>query len=81
MKESVRYALRVTWARPEGRIGLTILAIIVVAALLLPPMLQDPRAQPDILNGSLRPPTASHGHLRHVSPKSLLRHTGKRSLV
>jgi hypothetical protein len=60
MKESVGYALRVTWARPEGRIGLTILAIIVVAALLLPPMLQDPRAQPDILNGSLRPPNASH---------------------
>ena len=60
MKESLQYALRVTWARPEGRIGLTILAIIVVAALLLPPMLQDPRAQPDILNGSLRPPNANH---------------------
>ena len=28
--------------------------------LLLPPMLQDPQAQPDILNGSLRPPNASH---------------------
>ena len=60
MKGALRDALRATWARPEGRVGLSVLSIIVAVALLLPPLLQDPRAQPDILNGSLRPPNASH---------------------
>jgi peptide/nickel transport system permease protein len=55
-----REGLRETWSRPEGRIGVVVLTVILLVALTLPPLLQDPRAQPDILGGALRPPSWAH---------------------
>ena len=52
-------ALRSAWRDPRGRLGALALLIVSVAAVLGPPLLPDPRAQPDILAGSL-PPTLGH---------------------
>jgi peptide/nickel transport system permease protein len=45
---------------PTGRIGLAILAVLIGAALFLPPLLPDPRAQPDLVSGVLLPPGWAH---------------------
>jgi peptide/nickel transport system permease protein len=52
--------LRAVWSRAGGRAGLIALTLIVTLALLAPPFLQDPRAQPDIVHGILLPPSATH---------------------
>jgi peptide/nickel transport system permease protein len=52
-------ALRSAWRDPRGRLGAIALFVLGVAAAVGPPMLPDPRAQPDILAGSL-PPALSH---------------------
>jgi peptide/nickel transport system permease protein len=52
-------ALRSAWRDPRGRLGVIALVVVGAAALVGPPMLPDPRAQPDILAGSL-PPTLGH---------------------
>ena len=48
-------ALRSAWRDPRGRLGAIALIVVGVAAAVGPPMLPDPRAQPDILAGSLPP--------------------------
>jgi len=50
--------LRQLWSNRAGRTGLILLGIIVLAALLLPPFLPDPRVQPD--GQSLLPPGVGH---------------------
>jgi peptide/nickel transport system permease protein len=52
--------LRAVWSHAGGRGGLLALGLIVALALLAPPFLQDPRAQPDIVHGVLLPPSATH---------------------
>jgi len=52
-------ALRSAWRDPRGRLGAIALLTVSAAAVLGPPLLPDPRAQPDILAGSL-PPTLGH---------------------
>jgi peptide/nickel transport system permease protein len=51
---------REAWARPTGRLALTVLALFCLAAVALPPVLPDPRAQPDVLSQALRPPSRTH---------------------
>lgn len=53
-------ALSEAWRRPRGRIGILLLLGFVIAAVVLPPLLADPLAQPDILSGTLLPPGAGH---------------------
>ncbi len=48
------------WARPRGRIGAAVLAVLLLAAAALPPLLPDPRAQPDVVSGALARPSADH---------------------
>jgi peptide/nickel transport system permease protein len=50
----------VAQALPSGRVGLALLAVLVAAALFLPPLLPDPRAQPDLVSGVLLPPGGAH---------------------
>jgi peptide/nickel transport system permease protein len=52
-------ALRSAWRDRRGRLGAIALFVMGVAAAVGPPMLPDPRAQPDILAGSL-PPALDH---------------------
>ena len=52
-------ALRAAWRSPRGRLGAIVLLAAVLAALVGPWMLPDPRAQPDILAGS-HPPALAH---------------------
>lgn len=52
-------AVRAAWRDPRGRLGAVALLVVSAAALLGPPLLPDPRAQPDILAGTL-PPTLGH---------------------
>jgi peptide/nickel transport system permease protein len=52
-------ALWSAWRDPRGRLGAIALLAVSAAAVLGPPLLPDPRAQPDILAGSL-PPTLEH---------------------
>ena len=52
-------ALRSAWRDPRGRLGAIAILVVSTAALLGPPLLPDPRAQPDILAGSL-PPSIGH---------------------
>ena len=52
-------ALRSAARDPRGRRGALALLVVSVAAVLGPPLLPDPRAQPDILAGSL-PPSLGH---------------------
>lgn len=53
-------SLQRAWADGGGRSGLVVLATLLVVALLGPLALPDPRAQPDLASGTLRPPTAAH---------------------
>ncbi len=48
------------WRRPSGRAAALALAVIALVALLGPPFLPDPAAQPDIVGGASRPPEAAH---------------------
>lgn len=52
-------AIRAAWRNPRGRLGAIVLLVIVAAVVLGPLLLPDPRAQPDILGGSL-PPGPGH---------------------
>ncbi|HEX7335922.1 MAG TPA: ABC transporter permease [Gemmatimonadales bacterium] len=52
-------AVRAAWRDRRGRLGAVTLLVVSTAALLGPPLLPDPRAQPDILAGTL-PPTLEH---------------------
>jgi peptide/nickel transport system permease protein len=52
-------AIRAAWRNPRGRLGAIVLLVIVAAVVLGPLLLPDPRAQPDILGGSL-PPGLGH---------------------
>jgi len=51
--------LRTAWRNPRGRLGGMVLLVVTVAAIVGPWLLPDPRAQPDILGGSL-PPAIAH---------------------
>jgi peptide/nickel transport system permease protein len=51
--------LRLAWRDPRGRTGLLVLALVAMLALLTPPLLPDPAAQPDPVGGA-RPPSAAH---------------------
>jgi peptide/nickel transport system permease protein len=53
-------ALRAVWARPTGRAGLVLLALLAVAALLGPALLADPATQGDLLTEALLPPGGAH---------------------
>jgi peptide/nickel transport system permease protein len=57
---SGRDALRRAWRDRRGRAGLLALAVVAAVALLAPPLLPDPAAQPDPVGGANRPPSASH---------------------
>jgi peptide/nickel transport system permease protein len=52
--------LRRAWQNPRGRAGALVLAAVAAAALLAPPLLPDPLAQPDLLNGVNLPPGLGH---------------------
>ncbi|HEY3012415.1 MAG TPA: ABC transporter permease [Gemmatimonadales bacterium] len=52
-------AFRTAWRNPQGRTGAVLLLIVAVTAVIGPSFLPDPRAQPDILGGSL-PPGLGH---------------------
>jgi peptide/nickel transport system permease protein len=47
------------WRDRRGRLGAIALLVVAAAAVVGPPLLPDPRAQPNILAGSL-PPTLDH---------------------
>jgi peptide/nickel transport system permease protein len=51
--------LRAAWQSPRGRLGALVLLAVIVVAVVGPWFLPDPRAQPDILRGSL-PPAPGH---------------------
>jgi len=44
----------------SGRLGIGLLSVIATAALVLPPFLADPMAQPDLLGAASLPPSAAH---------------------
>jgi len=48
------------WQNPRGRAGALVLVAVAAAALLAPPLLPDPLAQPDLLNGVNLPPGLGH---------------------
>ena len=52
--------LRRVWATRWGRLSIITLAGVTLLALLAPPFLADPAAQPDIIGGANRPPSAAH---------------------
>jgi peptide/nickel transport system permease protein len=52
-------ALASAWRDRRGRLGAIALLVVGAAAVVGPPLLPDPRAQPNILAGSL-PPTLDH---------------------
>jgi peptide/nickel transport system permease protein len=54
-----RAAVGSAWRDPAGRAGALILIVVAITALIGPWLLPDPRAQPDILGGSL-PPGLGH---------------------
>lgn len=51
--------LRRAWRHPSGRFGMLTLVLLLVAALVAPPVLPDPAAMPDVVAGAT-PPTLSH---------------------
>jgi peptide/nickel transport system permease protein len=48
------------WRRSGGRAGAAVLLGLLLAAVAVPPFLQDPRAQPDVVGGALARPSAAH---------------------
>lgn len=48
------------WQDRGGRLGLVLLLLLILIAVFAPLILQDPRAQPDIAFGTLRPPSLAH---------------------
>jgi peptide/nickel transport system permease protein len=55
-----REAFRRALQNPRGRTGALVLCVIVAAAILGPPLLPDPLAQPDLLAGVNLPPGLGH---------------------
>jgi peptide/nickel transport system permease protein len=53
-------AVTATWRRPSARVGWLLLGAVVLGALLLPPVLPDPAAQPDLLGAASLPPGIGH---------------------
>lgn len=56
---SLAELLRRTWRNPSGRWGAISLLLLGLAALLAPPVLQDPAAMPDVVAGAT-PPSLEH---------------------
>lgn len=52
--------IRRVWRDPRGRAGLLTLAFVGAMALLAPPLLPDPAAQPDPVLLANRPPSSAH---------------------
>ena len=52
--------LSAAWGTRWGRAACLVLAAVVLLALVAPPFLPDPSAQPDIVGGANRPPSAGH---------------------
>jgi peptide/nickel transport system permease protein len=52
--------LRRAWRTPRGRVGAVILIAIALAALVTPPFLPDPLAQPDPIGGAGLAPSLAH---------------------
>jgi peptide/nickel transport system permease protein len=48
------------WSDRRGRLGFLLLALFILAAVLAPLVLPDPRAMPDITGGALLPPGKGH---------------------
>jgi peptide/nickel transport system permease protein len=71
------------WRRPSGRAGVVALAVLGLAALLLPPALPDPAAMPDVLAGARPPSSASWFGTDHLNRDILSRvvHGGRISLA
>jgi peptide/nickel transport system permease protein len=71
------------WQRPSGRAGVVTLALLGLAALLLPPALPDPAAMPDVLAGARPPSSASWFGTDHLNRDILSRvvHGGRISLA
>jgi peptide/nickel transport system permease protein len=71
------------WQRPSGRAGVVALAVLGLAALLLPPALPDPAAMPDVLAGARPPSSASWFGTDHLNRDILSRvvHGGRISLA
>ena len=71
------------WQRPSGRAGVVALAVLGLAALLLPPALPDPAAMPDVLAGARPPSAASWFGTDHLNRDILSRvvHGGRISLA
>jgi peptide/nickel transport system permease protein len=57
--KAVLGALAAAWRHPQGRSGALLLLVVLVTAIVGPWLLPDPRAQPDILAGSM-PPGLGH---------------------
>jgi peptide/nickel transport system permease protein len=51
---------RALWQDRGGRLGVVLLSVLILIALFAPFVLQDPREQPDITFGTLRPPSLAH---------------------
>lgn len=60
LTDFIRQLLAAVWRRPAGRVGLSTLGIVLIAALAAPPFLPDPAAQPDIVEQASLPPGAGH---------------------
>lgn len=71
------------WQRPSGRAGVVALAVLGLAALLLPPALPDPAAMPDVLAGARPPSSDSWFGTDHLNRDILSRvvHGGRISLA
>jgi peptide/nickel transport system permease protein len=71
------------WQRPSGRAGVVAIAVLGLAALLLPPALPDPAAMPDVLAGARPPSSASWFGTDHLNRDILSRvvHGGRISLA
>ena len=71
------------WQRPSGRAGVVALAVLGLAALLLPPALPDPAAMPDVLAGARPPSSGSWFGTDHLNRDILSRvvHGGRISLA
>jgi peptide/nickel transport system permease protein len=51
---------RAVWRDRGGRAGLVLLGLLLVAAILAPPFLPDPRTMPDLNHRALLPPGGGH---------------------
>ncbi len=58
--DALARAVSATWRRASARIGWLLLGAIVVGAIVLPPLLPDPAAQPDLLGAASLSPGVGH---------------------